>query len=278
MNQTETGKFIARCRKEQNLTQAQLAEKMNITDRAVSKWETGKCMPDSSIMLQLCEILGITVNELLSGEKMETGGDDGTYEKKADENLLILKKRDENNRNRNAIISIVFSGILFLGALVCVICDLAITGRLTWSPVPLSSILFSWIILFPALAYGKKGVLGSCISLSIFIFPYLLALSRLLHVREVLTIGGAAAVISVIYLWLLVGIFRKLAGRKLMAAGIVFLLAVPFLFIMNGALSVLIAEPLFDVWDVLTVSLLFIAAFAFFLCDYAGQKRRNRNG
>lgn len=235
-------------------------------------------MPDSSIMLQLCEILGITVNELLSGEKMETGGDDGTYEKKADENLLILKKRDENNSNRNAIISIVFSGILFLGALVCVICDLAITGRLTWSPVPLSSILFSWIILFPALAYGKKGVLGSCISLSIFIFPYLLALSRLLHVREVLTIGGAAAVISVIYLWLLVGIFRKLVGRKLMAAGIVFLLAVPFLFIMNGALSVLIAEPLFDVWDVLTVSLLFIAAFAFFLCDYAGQKRRNRNG
>ena len=53
------------------LTQTQLAEKLNITDRAVSKWETGKSMPDSSIMLELCEILGITVNELLSGKKVD---------------------------------------------------------------------------------------------------------------------------------------------------------------------------------------------------------------
>ena len=67
MNQVEVGKFIAACRKEKQLTQAQLAELLNITDRAVSKWETGKSMLDSSIMLELCEILGITVNELLSG-------------------------------------------------------------------------------------------------------------------------------------------------------------------------------------------------------------------
>ena len=71
MKQTEIGEFIAKCRKEKKLTQAQLAEKLNITDRAVSKWETGKSMPDSSIMLELCEILGITVNELLSGEKID---------------------------------------------------------------------------------------------------------------------------------------------------------------------------------------------------------------
>ena len=67
MDQREIGKFIAACRKQKNLTQAQLAERLNITDRAVSKWETGKSMPDSSIMLPLCQILGITVNELLSG-------------------------------------------------------------------------------------------------------------------------------------------------------------------------------------------------------------------
>ena len=60
MNQAKTGKFISACRKEKKLTQAQLAEKLNITDRAVSKWETGKSMPDASIMLELCEILGLT--------------------------------------------------------------------------------------------------------------------------------------------------------------------------------------------------------------------------
>ncbi len=64
------GKFIAACRKEKGLTQMQLAEKLNITNRAVSKWETGKSMPDVSIMLELCSELDINVNELLSGERI----------------------------------------------------------------------------------------------------------------------------------------------------------------------------------------------------------------
>jgi transcriptional regulator with XRE-family HTH domain len=70
MDQIKIGKFIAECRKKQGLTQMQLAEKLNITDRAISKWENGRSMPDSSIMLELCGILKITVNDLLSGEKV----------------------------------------------------------------------------------------------------------------------------------------------------------------------------------------------------------------
>lgn len=70
MDQIKIGKFIAERRKKENLTQLQLAEKLNITDRAVSKWETGKCLPDSAIMLALCSILGISVNELLNGEEI----------------------------------------------------------------------------------------------------------------------------------------------------------------------------------------------------------------
>ena len=91
MNQVKIGKFIAQCRKNKNMTQAELAEKLNITDRAISKWETGKGMPDSSIMLELCNELDITVNELLSGEviKMEN------YNQRAEENLLEMKKHKE---------------------------------------------------------------------------------------------------------------------------------------------------------------------------------------
>ena len=70
MDQLKIGKFIADCRKRKNLTQMQLAEKLGITDKAVSKWERGVAMPDTSIMLELCDILGINVNELLSGEKI----------------------------------------------------------------------------------------------------------------------------------------------------------------------------------------------------------------
>ena len=71
MDQIKIGKFIAECRKKNNLTQMQLAEKLNITDRAISKWENGKAMPDSSIMLDLCKELKINVTDLLNGEVIE---------------------------------------------------------------------------------------------------------------------------------------------------------------------------------------------------------------
>lgn len=96
MDQIKIGVFIAKCRKDKNLTQAQLAEKLGITDRAISKWETGKGMPDSSIMLELCEILEISVNELLSGEMIEMKD----YDKKAEENLLNMAKREENQNKK----------------------------------------------------------------------------------------------------------------------------------------------------------------------------------
>ena len=70
MNQIKIGRFIAECRKKENLTQMQLAEKLNITDKAVSKWERGIAMPDASLLLDLCSILGISVNEFYIGNKL----------------------------------------------------------------------------------------------------------------------------------------------------------------------------------------------------------------
>lgn len=87
MDSTAIGRFIVACRKEKALTQAQLAEKLGITNRAVSKWETGKCLPDASLMLELCAILGITVNELLSGERIP----EETYRERAERNLVDLQ-------------------------------------------------------------------------------------------------------------------------------------------------------------------------------------------
>lgn len=71
MDQIRIGRFIAECRKNAELTQAQLAERLHVTDKAVSKWETGRSMPDAAIMLELCAALNITVNELLCGERMD---------------------------------------------------------------------------------------------------------------------------------------------------------------------------------------------------------------
>ncbi|MBQ9001829.1 MAG: helix-turn-helix transcriptional regulator [Eggerthellaceae bacterium] len=91
MNQAKIGRFIASCRKEQGMTQAALAERLGISDRAVSKWETGRSMPDSGIMLELCGLLGINVNELLSGERIM----EETYSKRLEENLLDLTQQKE---------------------------------------------------------------------------------------------------------------------------------------------------------------------------------------
>ena len=96
MDQIRIGKFIASCRKEQGMTQAVLADKLGISDRAVSKWETGKSMPDTGIMLDLCELLKINVNELLSGERIMAE----SYDKQAEENLLAMRREVEEKDRR----------------------------------------------------------------------------------------------------------------------------------------------------------------------------------
>ncbi len=113
MNQEAIGNFISACRKEKGLTQAQLAEKLNITNRAVSKWETGKSIPDAAIMLDLCKILDISVNELLSGERIAMEN----YQKRAEENLVELQQKADNApRSLNFLVKLVIPilGVLFI--------------------------------------------------------------------------------------------------------------------------------------------------------------------
>ena len=120
MDQIKIGKFIAECRKKNNLTQMQLAEKLNITDRAISKWETGKGMPDSSIMLDLCNELKISVNELLSGEVIKMD----VYNEKLEKNIIdIVKQKEESDRRLltmeiviGVLISIVFLALIFVAS------------------------------------------------------------------------------------------------------------------------------------------------------------------
>lgn len=95
MDQIKIGRFIAARRKAQNLTQMQLAEKLGITDRAVSKWETGKTLPDATLMLELCNILGISVNELLTGEVVSMENYNENMEKKLLEMIEAKQKADK---------------------------------------------------------------------------------------------------------------------------------------------------------------------------------------
>ena len=124
MDQIKIGKFIARCRKQNNLTQMQLAEKLGITDRAVSKWERGKSLPDAAIMLDLCALLNITVNDLLSGEVVVMKN----YSDELEKTLLEMVKQKEESDKRLLFIEILV-GVL------CIIVMLALTAIASLCPM-----------------------------------------------------------------------------------------------------------------------------------------------
>lgn len=114
MDQIKIGKFIQERRKEKRLTQSELAEKLDVTDRAVSKWENGNCIPDASNIQELCKILNITINDLFSGCVVDMRDN----EKKLEENLLemikIKEKRDKELLILEIFIGVIVSIIMFL--------------------------------------------------------------------------------------------------------------------------------------------------------------------
>ncbi len=111
MNQKKIGKFIQEMRKEKDLTQVELAEKLGVSNRTISKWENGGSSPDYSMFQDLCKELDITINELLSGEKI----DNEDYQKKFEENFISVV--EYNNRMRNQRIRRIVSFIIFLIAI-----------------------------------------------------------------------------------------------------------------------------------------------------------------
>ena len=118
MNQEKIGKFISKSRKKQNLTQEQLAEKLGVSNRSVSRWECGKNLPDVSLYKPLCEILGITINDLISGELISKE----QYETKATENVInAMKKVDRLQKKKKILIGvIVLLTLLIIAFLLCI--------------------------------------------------------------------------------------------------------------------------------------------------------------
>lgn len=130
MDQIQIGKFISAKRKEQGLTQMQLAEKLGITDRAVSKWETGKSLPDASIMLELCSILKITVNDLLCGEVVSMKN----YNEQTEKNLIEMIRQKEEADKRLLWLEI-FIGVISTVFLFTMILIAALIEMQDWTRI-----------------------------------------------------------------------------------------------------------------------------------------------
>lgn len=118
MNSRKIGLFIAECRREKNLTQRQLAEQLHVTNKAVSKWETGRCLPDASLFSPLCTALGISVNALLAGEKIERAESERFFEQNIQQITVLYQK---NARRRSIVIATLSTVIVILLMAACFI-------------------------------------------------------------------------------------------------------------------------------------------------------------
>lgn len=147
MDQIKTGKFIAEARRAQNLTQRQLADKLAISDKTVSKWECGKGLPEVSLMLPLCEILQIGVNDLLSGEKLA----EENYRKKAEENLMNLMQ--ENAENKERMILSIICGVITVIA----VCALVMLASYLELPVAVRILLLVCAVLTSIAGIGAAA-------------------------------------------------------------------------------------------------------------------------
>ena len=149
MDQVKIGRFIAECRKKIGLTQMQLSEKLNITDRAISKWENGRSMPDSSIMLELCSVLKISVNDLLNGGIVTMDN----YKEKSEQNLLEMVKQKEHSDKQMLTLEIVI-GVLSVIILLSLTFIAAFLQMENWFRITI--IVFAFVVSITGLMFALK--------------------------------------------------------------------------------------------------------------------------
>lgn len=269
------GLLISELRKSHHMTQKELAEKLNVTDKAVSKWERGLSCPDISLLSLIADILGITVNELLCGIKdsvtaVDVGESIDNALQYADK---VVKHKSKSMLN---IFAATFSALMLLGIITCAICDIAISGAFTWSLIPISSIVFAFLLFLPALKFGNKGIAVSLIVLSVLIIPFIYVLSHLIETdAPFLTIGIRMSMISIVFAWSVFALFKKLRSRKLVASAISVWLTIPVYIIVNFTLNKIIDEQLIDIWDIMSFSIIAVVGIVLFVVDHTMRKKRS---
>ena len=129
MNQEKIGKFIAKCRKEKKITQTELAERLGVTDKSIGNWENGRNMPDLSLFKPLCDELGITINELMSGEKISKED----YQKKLEEN--IVKTIDYSTKRINKYNTYIGIALMIFGLFISLSAIMMFKSESSWGSV-----------------------------------------------------------------------------------------------------------------------------------------------
>lgn len=279
MDNQKIASFISELRKEKNLTQKELAEQLNITDKAVSKWERGQSYPDITILPPLCALLGVTVSELLNGEHADTT----EPAQSSVENIVIntldyAREVSKKHRFTKKGIVLLSVTILFLvAAFVCSLCDFVITRSISWSLYPIGSEVLVWCVL-AALLYGKKlRFIAATAAVTVLIIPFLALIERISNsVGWLIPVGLPIAVASLLLLWVFVLLltFTKINRWFILSMAALLSPALDIFidFCLKNATSHTVNDPSFG----FTLTGAVIAAIAFFISGLiTNKKKRN---
>lgn len=230
MDIKKTGGFIAERRKLLKMTQKELAEKLNVTDKAVSKWERGQGYPEITTIPHLAEVLGVSTSEIMLGEAAtcEVTPDDNN-EIKSDEIVSStvdymehLNGQKKTRAKDIAFISLTLS--LLVGMFVSGLCNYVISEKFDWSLYVFGGCIFTWIVTAPLLKLKKHSLLISAAGLSISIIPLLSLIEYLCPAKEwLLSLALPVVLISLASLWtfLLLITLAKLKPLYLVASGLI---------------------------------------------------------
>lgn len=260
MENEKIGPFIRRLRKERGMTQRELAAVLNVTDKAVSKWELGTSLPDVGLLLPLAETLGVSVTELLGGTRAPEAdapeAPEAPSRDTAGDILSYTRKTAAQRREKLRLwLFAGISGAFLLAAAVCWICDMALNRELTWSLIVCVSLTLAWAVLLPLLTLRRTPVPWALAALSAAILPYLYILGDLLGDPRVFRLGLPIAPAAALYLWGVYAVCRRHRRRRWHAAGDILLLTGILNFVVDVAVYLLVPSELLWGGPLLTLAL-----------------------
>lgn len=213
MDNKKVGCFIASLRKEKSMTQQSLADKLNVTSKAVSKWETGQGYPEITTIPTLAEILEVTTGELLNGEFSTKENSD-----KVATNTIInetVKYLDKAVIKKENIWILIVTTVFLFSTFVCVICNYLIQHVISWSLYEVGAIILLWTVIIPMIKMKKHKAMGMLLGLTITLIPYLFLVQYLTPVRGwVLPLALPITILSLIALGITVYMFNNTKANK----------------------------------------------------------------
>lgn len=223
MDSKKVGSFIASMRKQKSLTQKELAEKLNVTNKAISKWETGNGYPEITIVPKLAKVLGVTTAELLNGElnvNMVSDNDDAATI--INETVKYYDK--DRMKKGNIIIAIIFI-ISVLSSCICLLCNYLIDNKLNWSLYVVGAFIVLWSVILPVFKLKRFRAVVSLGGFTVTLILYLFLIQYLVAVKGwVIPLAIPIVILSNLTLGisLFIGFYNKI--NKFYRAAIIVLL------------------------------------------------------